>query len=103
MRSSAERGNLAGHAALRNIILETLTKVGIVAEKIVATPGNHDVPRGTDPGSAERYASFIAAWRDAGCVTPWLDGIDNEQSLADRHRLIGPGNTWAIFPINSAN
>lgn len=100
---AAERGNLAGHAALRNIILETLAKVGIVAEKIVATPGNHDVPRGTDPGSAERYASFIAAWRDAGCVTPWLDGIDDEQSLADRHRLIGPGNTWAIFPINSAN
>lgn len=100
---AAERGNLAGHAALHEIIVSQLGKVGIVSGKIVATPGNHDVPRGTAPGSAERYEAFIEAWRKPGCITPWLDGIDGQELVADNHRLVAPDNAWAIYPINSAN
>jgi len=101
---AAQRGKLAGHAVLREIIIEKLGPVGITPGKVVATPGNHDVPRNSNPGSAERYEAFISAWRDAGCVTPWLDGVDDRAKLDHgRHRLVGAGNAWVVFPINSAN
>ena len=101
---AAERGDLGGHQALLDILLKTLGPVGIAPGKIVATPGNHDVPRGTPPGSEERYRAFIKAWRQTGCITPWLDGIDNKSTLnADKHRLLAEDRRWAIFPINSAN
>lgn len=100
---AAQRGDLDGHSALLAIILANLADVGITAEKIIATPGNHDVPRGTEPASIERYKSFIETWRDAGCITPWLDGINTGTLEPDHHRLVGPDNAWAIFPINSAN
>ncbi len=44
--------------------------------RIVVVPGNHDVVWDEPPASEERYASFLAATRDAGCTTPLLDGID---------------------------
>ena len=101
---AADRGDLGGHHALLNILLETLGPVGIAPDRIVATPGNHDVPRGTPPGSAERYEAFIRAWREKGCVTPWLDGVDDKFAIrAETHRLLAQDRRWAIFPINSAN
>lgn len=100
---AAQRGDLNGHAALLNIILTTLEGAGISAERIVATLGNHDVPRDTEPSSRERYKVFVEIWRKAKCITPWLDGIDEGELEAEKHRLIGPQNAWAIFPINSAN
>lgn len=101
---AAERGKLSGHAALRDIILNRLGNVGVSPANIVATPGNHDVPRTTAPSSAERYEAFIGAWRNAGCKTPWLDGIDDITRLdPDQHRLLGADNSWVIYPINSAN
>lgn len=101
---AAERGDLGGHRALLDMLLETLGPVGIAPGRIVATPGNHDVPRGTRPGSAERYEAFTKAWRETGCVTPWLDGIDDKSTIrAADHRLLAQDRRWAIFPINSAN
>ncbi|WP_188053930.1 metallophosphoesterase [Sphingosinithalassobacter sp. CS137] len=101
---AAERGDLGGHKALLDILLKSLGPVGIAPGKIVATPGNHDVPRGTPPGSAERYEAFIMAWRETGCVTPWLDGIDDKSTInTAKHRLLADDRRWAIFPINSAN
>jgi 3',5'-cyclic AMP phosphodiesterase CpdA len=98
------RGVDAGQRALLDMLLQRLGSVGITAGKIVATPGNHDVPKGTAPGSQERYQVFLDVWRAAGCVTPWLDGIDPPNtSHGERHRLLGPEGNWAIFPINSAN
>ena len=101
---AAQRGKLAGHYVLRDLIIEKLGSVGITPSKIVATPGNHDVPRDSFPGSVKRYEAFISCWRDAGCVTPWLDGVDDGTKLdGGKHRLVGAGNTWAVFPVNSAN
>jgi 3',5'-cyclic AMP phosphodiesterase CpdA len=101
---AADRGDLGGHRALLDIVLEALGPVGIAPGKIVATPGNHDVPRGTSPGSVERYDAFIKAWRDRGCVTPWLDGVDDKATThLARYRLVANDMRWAIFPINSAN
>jgi len=97
-------GETGGQQALLDMLLTSLAPIGITAEKIVATPGNHDVPKGTGPGSDERYQAFLDVWRKAGCVTPWLDGIDPAPvAAADKHRLVDPSGRWAIYPLNSAN
>lgn len=97
-------GELAGHKALYEIIIRNLEVVGIDASRIVATPGNHDVPKGEDPGSEERYKAFIDAWRSSGCITPWLDGVDSKNAVnSEMHRLVAEDQSWAIFPLNSAN
>jgi len=98
------KGVVEGHQALLDMLLKYLEPVGITAARIVATPGNHDVPKGTAPGSTDRYRAFVDVWRKAGCITPWLDGIDlPNTSMPDRHRLVGSNNLWAIYPVNSAN
>jgi 3',5'-cyclic AMP phosphodiesterase CpdA len=101
---STLKGNVDGHQALLDLLLQSLGPVGITPATIVATPGNHDVPKGTAPSSSERYRAFLDVWRKAGCVTPWLDGIDSQgTSTPETHRLVGPDGLWAIYPINSAN
>lgn len=98
------KGMAEGHRALLEMLQRHLGPLGIHAGNIVATPGNHDVPKGTMPGSRDRYASFIDTWRSAGCITPWLDGIDAVGTTTpDRHRLVSADADWAIYPINSAN
>jgi 3',5'-cyclic AMP phosphodiesterase CpdA len=98
------KGEEGGQRALLDIITTRLAPVGIVPARIVATPGNHDVLQGTAPASIERYRPFLDVWRNAGCVTPWLDGIDPVGATdLEKHRLVSPHLDWAIFPINSAN
>ncbi|MBA8908012.1 metallophosphoesterase [Aminobacter ciceronei] len=97
-----DRGRQGGHELLLDLLLSFFGPLGITAGRIVATPGNHDVDRAYDPGTAERYKDFCATWRARGCVVPWLDGVDDAGSTAP-HSLIGTGNDWAIFPINSSN
>ena len=55
-----------------------------------------------DPGTPQRYKDFCTAWRDRGCVVPWLDGVDEADSAAP-HVLVDAKSRWAIFPINSSN
>jgi 3',5'-cyclic AMP phosphodiesterase CpdA len=101
-----DRGRPGGHKLLLDMILRHFGPLGISAEKIIAVPGNHDVPRTSPPATIERYRPFIETWRTAGCVTPWLDGIDPDPTpAADRskHRLVSADRRWAIFPINSSN
>lgn len=98
------KGDEGGHKALLELLLKHFASVGIAPQNIVATPGNHDVPKGTEPGSEDRYKAFVNVWRAAGCVTPWLDGIDETRTMTPGiHRLVGPDARWAIYPINSAN
>ncbi|MGE0281000.1 MAG: metallophosphoesterase [Rhizobiaceae bacterium] len=97
-----DRGRQGGHELLLDLLLSFFGPLGITAERIVATPGNHDVDRAYDPGTAERYRDFCATWRARGCVVPWLDGVDDAGSTAP-HSLVGAGRDWAIFPINSSN
>ena len=101
-----DRGRPGGHKLLLDMILRHFGPLGITPEKIVAVPGNHDVPRGSPPGSAERYKAFTDTWRTAGCVTPWLDGIDGKPlatGAGAAHRLVSPDHRWAVFSINSSN
>lgn len=96
------QGDAEGQKQLRQLLIEELSSVGIDAHNIVATPGNHDVVRGSAPGSTERYALFTQAWQsDPAVVSPYLDGV----TLPDgaKHVLKAPDGAWAVFPINTAN
>ncbi|WP_338832611.1 metallophosphoesterase [Bradyrhizobium sp. 27S5] len=99
------KGDPGGHELVLEVILNKLGPFGIVPGKIVATPGNHDVPQGSLPSDPGRYAAFNKVWRDAGCIVPWLDGIDKDSPIEhpERHRLVAPDLSWAIFPINTSN
>lgn len=97
-----DRGRQGGHELLFDLLLNFFGPFGVTAERIVATPGNHDVDRAHGPGTAERYRDFCATWRARGCVVPWLDGVDDATPAAP-HSLVGADNAWAIFPINSSN
>ena len=98
------KGAPGGHDQLLAMLTSRFGSVGISNANIVATPGNHDVPKNSKPGSRERYKAFVEVWRKAGCVTPWLDGLDNEKiSDATLHSLVDPNGLWAVFPLNSSN
>lgn len=101
-----DRGRPGGHELLLRILLNHFGTLGITAARIVAVPGNHDVLRGSAPGSVDRYKSFVDTWRAAGCVTPWLDGVDPSPVAGGdhgKHYLIAEDRRWAILPINSSN
>lgn len=97
-------GARGGDARLLELILKHFSGHGIVPERIVAVPGNHDIPVGTKPGSPERYEDFLRVWRGAKCVTPWFDGIDPPVPIDwSNHVLVGPKSAWAVIALNSCN
>lgn len=97
------RGRPGGHQILLDLLIDALGPLGIGPEKVVAVPGNHDVPRGCSPSSSERYKAFIDVWRTAGCVTPWLDELDDPDVSAHKHILAAADNSWIVIPINTCN
>lgn len=100
---AADRSSEEGQENLFELIKTHFTNFGISASTIVSVPGNHDVLRGTAPGSEERYQSFNQVWRRSGCVTPWLDELDSADSPIDRHSLASPNLEWIVLPFNSSN
>lgn len=96
------KGAPGGHELVFKMIADHL---GIAADRIISVPGNHDVRRDSEPGSDKRYENFAKVWRDAGCIVPWLDGLDTWPAIVnpDRHRLIAADRNWAVFPINTSN
>ena len=98
-----DRGRLGGHQLLLDLLLRHFARLGVTPGNIVATPGNHDVPRGSAPGSADRYAAFNEVWRKAGCVVPWLDGVDGPSGGGVPHQLVSRDRFWAIYPVNTSN
>jgi 3',5'-cyclic AMP phosphodiesterase CpdA len=103
-----DKGLPNGHKELREVLREELGGVMSCGARFVATPGNHDVPQGSDPGSEKRYAEFTEIWRDKKnpAVTPWLDDIDGPSIAAtnfDEHRFAAPDGSWVIYPLNTCN
>lgn len=94
------RGKEGGNRALLDLVRE---RFDLAANRILAVPGNHDVPRGSAPGSPERYSDFVSVWRDAGCITPWLDGVDPAAVDVSRHVLTAEDHSWAVLAVNSCN
>lgn len=98
-----DRGQPGGHQILLDLLLRHFEPFGVTAGNIVAVPGNHDVPRASPPSSRLRYDAFTQVWRKAGCVTPWLDGVDSSADDGGPHRLVSGDGLWAIFPTNTSN
>ncbi len=101
-----DRGRPGGHASLLEMFLKHSGRLGITAGRIVAVLGNHDVPRGSPPSSRERYQAFLDVWGTAGCVVPWLDGVDPApvpKIDSDRHRLLDFDKRWVVFAMNTSN
>ncbi len=98
-----DRGAPGGHDQLFALLMKHFARLGISPQKIVVTPGNHDVVKNSEPGSEERYKAFIDVWRAKNCVTPWLDGIDSSPADPKQHSLVADDNLWAVFPLNSSN
>jgi hypothetical protein len=95
-----------GQAGGNRLLLELVQKhFGLGPQRILAVPGNHDVPKGSQPGSKERYQDFLSVWRDAKCITPWLDVIDAGEVPPDwtKHVLLAGDNSWAVMAVNSCN
>src|ERR1700761_2495985 len=49
------KGDPGGHEIILGLILDRLGPYGITPGRIVATPGNHDVPRDAPPSDPARY------------------------------------------------
>ena len=98
-----DRGRPGGHQILFDLLIRHFGPLGAEPANIVAVPGNHDVPRTSQPSTKERYGAFNDVWRKTGCVTPWFDGVDSSISDGGAHRLVSKEGLWAIFPINTSN
>lgn len=98
-----DRGRPGGHQILLELVLRHFGPLGVTPTNIVTVPGNHDVPRASPPSSNARYQGFTDVWRKAGCITPWLDGVDQTASDGGAHQLTGADGLWTIFPINTSN
>jgi 3',5'-cyclic AMP phosphodiesterase CpdA len=78
-------------------------------DRVVVVPGNHDVTWRTPPSSPERYEYFLKHVREAGYVTPLLDGIDIDSDgkrIGDdklTHHVVADDGSWVILPVNSSN
>jgi hypothetical protein len=76
--------------------------------RILVVPGNHDVKWGSEPGSCERYANFIAGVRALGYVTPLLEGIDlddegRKKPGAKTPVLTASDNSFMLVGLNSSD
>ncbi len=68
------QGSQDGFALLPEVLGELGSALPPPAQVLVC-PGNHDVPRGSPPGSAERYEGMLTL-RALGYTTAYLDGVD---------------------------
>jgi 3',5'-cyclic AMP phosphodiesterase CpdA len=83
------RGDPGGHELVFKLLIDHLGAVGVTPGRIVATPGNHDVPRDAPPSSAERYANFCKVWRDPAVSFPgWMVST---HGLSSQERWAGTG------------
>lgn len=82
-------------------------------KRVVVVPGNHDVPKEVRPSEPGRYDDFLRVTREAGFVTPLLDGIDFDETgkleteSPSAPHLAGDGageaSSYVIVPINSSH
>jgi Calcineurin-like phosphoesterase len=77
------------------------------ADRIIVTPGNHDVEWGVPIGDPEHYAKFLEHVRGAKYTTPLLDGIDfnddGQITSKETHYFLDLDMRLAIVPINTSH
>jgi 3',5'-cyclic AMP phosphodiesterase CpdA len=101
------RGQASGFARLPEM-LANLGEAAPDPSRIMVVPGNHDVMWGSEPGSSERYADFIAGVRNMGYVTPLLEGIDltdegSSEAGAKSPLLTASDNSFMLVGLNSSD
>ena len=69
--------------------------------KVVVVPGNHDVPWDLGPTNPARYDEFLRVTREAGLITPLIDGRD--LSDVDNCEHLITGEDFVVVPINSSH
>jgi Icc-related predicted phosphoesterase len=70
-------------------------------DRTIVVPGNHDVDRESDPGTAEKYGLFLEHTRARGLLTPFCDGVDTLE--ASEAAPILDLDDCLIVSLNSAN
>lgn len=98
-------GQTEGFAELDEFLRAGLGDLLPPPNRIVATPGNHDVVWYETDAKA-RYKNFLDYCVAPGYVTPPLDGIDLGSTapafIPDRHVLVD-SRGWFIAPLNSSH
>lgn len=89
---------------LLNQLLNTLGNKKPLNENILITPGNHDI-KWDSKDSKEKYELFLKYVRDEGYTTPFLDGIDNVNSITSKRKafFLLPNENIQLILINSSN
>jgi 3',5'-cyclic AMP phosphodiesterase CpdA len=100
--------NSASGFELLETVLGRLGEASPPKDKIVVVPGNHDVQWHTAPSTVERYINFISYVRDAGYLTPLLDGVDfrpsgHSATVAHNPVLMANDASYILLALNSAN
>lgn len=95
-----DRGRAAGIKRLPEL-LESLGAKCPDPSRIVVVPGNHDVAKGSDASSAERYENFLEL-RTYGYVTPFLEGVD-DLAVTAPSAVSALDGSFVIVGLNSAD
>lgn len=80
----------------------------IDADRVLLTPGNHDVKWSTDPGTTDRYAALLELRNSTGYRTAYIDGIDIDGDGTpvsdDKPPLLaGTDGSFVVVGLNSSN
>jgi 3',5'-cyclic AMP phosphodiesterase CpdA len=74
--------------------------------RVVVLPGNHDIMRGTEPSSPERYRHFMRLVQSEGYTAPPIEGhtlrSDGRVTNPKDHYVMDASSGWLIIPINCA-
>ncbi len=65
-------------------------------KNIIVIPGNHDIKKGSNISSNDRYREFSSYWK--GCNFPYLDGVYKDCNI-----VCDKDNLLMFIPLNTAN
>jgi 3',5'-cyclic AMP phosphodiesterase CpdA len=88
--------------------LERLGGAMVESERVLLTPGNHDVRWATEPGSRERYEALTDLRSQTGYRTALLDGIDIDgegrlSAAAHSPSILAKDGSFHLVGLNSSN
>lgn len=88
--------------------LNRLGAAMVPPERVLITPGNHDVRWSTPPSSLDRYEALLELRRRTGYGTAYLDGIDigadGKPAVSSRAPLLEASDgSYVVVGLNSSN
>ncbi|MBX3099580.1 MAG: metallophosphoesterase [Salinibacterium sp.] len=97
-----------GGYALLPSFLAKLGAAMVEPDRVLLTPGNHDVRWSAAPGSVERYESLLELRTQTGYQTAYFDGIDIDNAGRPRGATVNPlleagDGSYIAVGLNSSN